>query len=121
MALSSGSGCDMKRKLNLDDTSSKRVKQESEINPWTGQKYSKQYFDILAKRKDLPVHDQKDDFVKMLRENQVVVLQGETGSGKTTQVRNASLSFRFISPRIVNGGRHADNVMSRYSVHFNSS
>lgn len=36
-------------------------------------------------------------FMKTLRENQSVVLEGETGSGKTTQVRNPS------APQLVPG------------------
>ncbi|HMJ91980.1 MAG TPA: helicase-related protein, partial [Candidatus Acidoferrum sp.] len=35
---------------------------------------------------DLPITVRKDDIVRAIRENQVVVLAGETGSGKTTQI-----------------------------------
>ncbi len=35
---------------------------------------------------DLPITSRKDDIVRAIRENQVVVLAGETGSGKTTQI-----------------------------------
>jgi pre-mRNA-splicing factor ATP-dependent RNA helicase DHX15/PRP43 len=56
-----------------------------DVNPWTNQKYSQKYYDILVKRKELPVFEQRDDFLNNLRNNQVIVLQGETGSGKTTQ------------------------------------
>ena len=48
--------------------------------------YSSNYFDILEKRQTLPVWEQKEDFLKKFKENQVMVLEGETGSGKTTQV-----------------------------------
>ncbi len=34
----------------------------------------------------LPISARKDDIVRAIRENQVVVLAGETGSGKTTQI-----------------------------------
>jgi pre-mRNA-splicing factor ATP-dependent RNA helicase DHX15/PRP43 len=34
----------------------------------------------------LPVWHQKEDFLQVLKKNQVLVLVGETGSGKTTQV-----------------------------------
>lgn len=36
--------------------------------------------------KDLPVYAQKDRILETLRENQVVVVQSPTGSGKTTQI-----------------------------------
>ena len=35
---------------------------------------------------DLPITARKDDIVRAIRENQVVVIAGETGSGKTTQI-----------------------------------
>lgn len=56
------------------------------LNPYTGRPYSQRYHEILAKRKQLPVWEQKDEFLDMLRKNQTIVLVGETGSGKTTQI-----------------------------------
>ncbi|WCJ22352.1 RNA helicase family protein [Euphorbia peplus] len=56
------------------------------INRWNGRPYSQRYYDILEKRKTLPVWQQKDEFLKVLSASQVVVLVGETGSGKTTQI-----------------------------------
>src|SRR5947207_553754 len=35
---------------------------------------------------DLPISARKDEIVAAIRENQVVVIAGETGSGKTTQI-----------------------------------
>src|SRR5579859_3762960 len=35
---------------------------------------------------DLPITARKDDIVSAIRTNQVVVIAGETGSGKTTQI-----------------------------------
>lgn len=89
-----------KRKVSLfdvvDDTSlstklSKSVnggsiKLPSGINRWNAKPFSQRYYDILEKRKTLPVWQQKDDFLKVLKENQTLVLVGETGSGKTTQI-----------------------------------
>jgi pre-mRNA-splicing factor ATP-dependent RNA helicase DHX15/PRP43 len=56
------------------------------LNQYTKKMYSQRYFDILAKRKTLPVFEYKDKFMKMLDENNTIVLVGETGSGKTTQI-----------------------------------
>ncbi|KAK4848252.1 hypothetical protein QYF36_010834 [Acer negundo] len=56
------------------------------VNSWNGKPYSQRYFDILEKRKTLPVWHQKDDFLQVLKANQVLILVGETGSGKTTQI-----------------------------------
>lgn len=56
------------------------------MNPWTGRPYSQRYYEILEKRKTLPVWQQKDEFLQALKDNQSLILVGETGSGKTTQV-----------------------------------
>ncbi|OXB43869.1 hypothetical protein B1J92_F07139g [Nakaseomyces glabratus] len=56
------------------------------INPFTGNQFSEKYFGILKVRKDLPVHAQRAEFLKIYQENQIMVFVGETGSGKTTQI-----------------------------------
>ncbi|GJN31289.1 hypothetical protein PR202_gb19671 [Eleusine coracana subsp. coracana] len=56
------------------------------INRWNGRPYSARYHEILEKRRTLPVWQQKDDFLRVLRDNQTLILVGETGSGKTTQI-----------------------------------
>ncbi|TFJ87523.1 hypothetical protein NSK_000874 [Nannochloropsis salina CCMP1776] len=56
------------------------------INPHTNRPYSSKYHDILAKRRNLPVYEFLDDLLAKVKKNQVVVVEGETGSGKTTQI-----------------------------------
>jgi len=58
----------------------------AQINPFTHQAYSQRYQKILEKRKTLPVYAQRDEFKKHLKESNTLVLVGETGSGKTTQI-----------------------------------
>jgi pre-mRNA-splicing factor ATP-dependent RNA helicase DHX15/PRP43 len=87
---------DRKRKLSLFDQlddSRDPNKPKVQINgamplisTMTGRPYTQRYFDILEKRKTLPVWQQKAEFIKMLAANQIIILVGETGSGKTTQV-----------------------------------
>lgn len=60
--------------------------QVDQWNQFTRQKFSKRYFDILEKRVLLPVHKQRDEFLDAVSKNQIVLLVGETGSGKTTQI-----------------------------------
>lgn len=67
-------------------------KKESTVNPYTGRQYSKKYYDILQKRKALPAFDAKDNILKLIEENQILIIQGETGSGKTTQIPQFLLS-----------------------------
>lgn len=63
-----------------------RKLENGKINPFTGNKYSSKYAEILKVRRDLPVHAQRDEFLKIYQENQIMVFVGETGSGKTTQI-----------------------------------
>ncbi|CAI5508903.1 unnamed protein product [Closterium sp. Naga37s-1] len=56
------------------------------INPYNGRPYTQRYFDILEKRKTLPVWQQKQEFVDLLKKQQIIVLVGETGIGKSTQI-----------------------------------
>jgi pre-mRNA-splicing factor ATP-dependent RNA helicase DHX38/PRP16 len=41
---------------------------------------------IAEQRKFLPVYSVRDEMIQVIRENQVVIVVGETGSGKTTQM-----------------------------------
>ncbi len=55
-------------------------------NPFTGEKFSQKYFDILKIRRSLPVHSQREEFLSIFHKTQIMVFVGETGSGKTTQI-----------------------------------
>lgn len=83
----------MKRKLNLgtDDnsSSSRSSKSPAPLNSegethckWTGRAYTPRYYEILRKRKALPVYEFRDELIEKVNSSQVVVVEGETGSGK---------------------------------------
>lgn len=58
------------------------------------------YFDLHKKRIQLPVFEYKDEFMSLLKNNQCIVLVGETGSGKTTQIPQwyiNSFFFQFLT------------------------
>ncbi|KAN0128988.1 P-loop containing nucleoside triphosphate hydrolase protein [Lactarius tabidus] len=55
-------------------------------NPFTRLPHSPQYHKILEARKKLPVFTQMDEFYKIFTKHQIIVMVGETGSGKTTQI-----------------------------------
>ncbi|KAG5439636.1 hypothetical protein PCK2_000770 [Pneumocystis canis] len=56
------------------------------MNPFNNVLFSEKYFNILKKRQQLPVHAQRDEFLKMFHSSQTLIFVGETGSGKTTQI-----------------------------------
>ncbi|KAF9242809.1 P-loop containing nucleoside triphosphate hydrolase protein [Melanogaster broomeanus] len=59
---------------------------EHDINPFTKTPHTPQYKKILEARKKLPVYAQMDQFYDMFNSHQIIVMVGETGSGKTTQI-----------------------------------
>ena len=66
---------------------------------------------IKDQRKLLPVYECREDLLQVIRENQVVVVVGETGSGKTTQ---ASRHQR--SPQITALDCESDSSLSTREV-----
>jgi pre-mRNA-splicing factor ATP-dependent RNA helicase DHX15/PRP43 len=60
-------------------------------NPYTQQPYSQKYLDILTMRKKLPIFQQRKEFTRIMTSVNCMVLVGETGSGKTTQIPQFAL------------------------------
>nr|XP_018679353.1 PREDICTED: probable pre-mRNA-splicing factor ATP-dependent RNA helicase DEAH2 isoform X2 [Musa acuminata subsp. malaccensis] len=69
------------------------------VNRWSGRPYSQRYHEILEKRKTLPVWQQKEEFLHVLKANQTLILVGETGSGKTTQIPQFVLECEDLGKR----------------------
>lgn len=63
---------------------------KSKQNPLTGQPFSDNYYKILEDRKKLPVFEFLDTLEQAVDSNQVIIVEGETGSGKTTQIPQVS-------------------------------
>ncbi|KAG2342230.1 P-loop containing nucleoside triphosphate hydrolase protein [Suillus weaverae] len=59
---------------------------EHNINPFTNQPHTAQYKKILEARKSLPVFAHMAEFYKIFNKHQIIIMVGETGSGKTTQI-----------------------------------
>ena len=89
-------------KKSKEPTSSMSQPTDSNINRFTNQTYSHQYFELFKKRRQLPVWDYKEAFMATLQKNQVTVLVGETGSGKTTQIPQWCVDFALSLP-VANG------------------
>lgn len=60
--------------------------EESLVNVFTEKQHSQRYFELLKKRRELPVYQFREKFIHLVQNNQIVILVGETGSGKTTQI-----------------------------------
>ncbi|GFR73815.1 pre-mRNA-splicing factor ATP-dependent RNA helicase DHX15 [Elysia marginata] len=57
-----------------------------QLNPFTGLPFTPRYYELFRKRSQLPVWEYKERFTDMVTKHQTIVLVGETGSGKTTQI-----------------------------------
>ncbi|CAH0555809.1 unnamed protein product [Brassicogethes aeneus] len=64
--------------LKLPGTKEKKEPQLTEVE--------KKIMDIEECKKSLPIFPFRDEFINAVRENQVLIIEGETGSGKTTQI-----------------------------------
>ena len=59
--------------------------EDQPTNPWNGEPRSARYFELLKRRRGLPASAARGDFLAKYHESQVMIVIGETGSGKTTQ------------------------------------
>ena len=59
---------------------------EPNTNPLTGRPFTPNYRKLLVTRQKLPVYQFLDDLLTQVSGSQSVVVEGETGSGKTTQI-----------------------------------
>lgn len=75
--------------------------------------------ELLEIRKTLPIYQHKDEILKYVAENQVVVIIGETGSGKSTQIPQFLISsnkgqIAVTQPRRVAASSLAQRVSEEY-------
>ncbi|KAL7068854.1 helicase associated domain-containing family protein [Cryptosporidium serpentis] len=72
--------------LDLEEKEKKGLENEGNLNRWNDNKpFSDRYYELRKFRKSLPAWSERKAFCKLLKKNQVVILVGDTGSGKTTQ------------------------------------
>lgn len=75
-----------------------QLEESGEINPYTNKPYSKNYYKILETRMKLPVYERKDEIIEAVRNSKVTIIEGSTGSGKTTQIPRFLLEANIIDP-----------------------
>lgn len=88
---SSASSKPKSRYFNIDQarqTFSKRLK-------------SNNYCKLLAKRQELPVYQHRENILQAIRKNNVLVIAGETGSGKSTQIPQFIVEVRSSSINVL--------------------
>ncbi|XP_012286873.1 ATP-dependent RNA helicase DHX36 [Orussus abietinus] len=68
-------------KLKRNDTMNKKL-----LDELKARETSSEYTHMLQFRKKLPAYKKKEEIIKLINDNQVIVISGETGCGKTTQV-----------------------------------
>jgi pre-mRNA-splicing factor ATP-dependent RNA helicase DHX15/PRP43 len=94
-----------------------------EINPLTTKAYSANYFVLRKVAQNLPVSQQIPRLLSIIKQHNIVVVVGETGSGKTTQLPKAILlddEFRKSGKKIAltQNRRLAAQLVSRLEPDF---
>ena len=56
-------------------------------------RYEPFFPEVITYPEELPVSERRDDIMNAIRDNQVVIIAGETGSGKTTQIPKMCLEL----------------------------
>ncbi|KAH1019590.1 hypothetical protein HUJ04_009384, partial [Dendroctonus ponderosae] len=74
---------DNKRRLTIDEIAKE---DERIIRDFSEKKLSSKYGEMLGARKKLPAWTLRNDILNFIQQSQVVVISGETGCGKSTQV-----------------------------------
>ncbi|KAI3381932.1 hypothetical protein SNEBB_010814 [Seison nebaliae] len=82
-----------KKKRYMNQTYGEFIKDSKTDQEEIDQKEMKE--EMLQQRRRLPIYQVKDDIIRLVRETQVLICVGETGSGKTTQLTQYLLNAGF--------------------------
>ncbi|XP_017954934.1 probable ATP-dependent RNA helicase spindle-E [Drosophila navojoa] len=84
-----------KRTLDELDSDDDEVLMKDLPSVRSDEEYYKKYRFDLNRNKNLPIYEQREEILEAIKENPVVILKGETGCGKTTQVPQYILDEAF--------------------------
>lgn len=68
-------------------------KQSNQQNRPAPRRYEPLIPEVITYPEELPVSERREDIMEAIRDNQVVIIAGETGSGKTTQIPKMCLDL----------------------------
>lgn len=88
-----GGGTNRARKQGDKQGNSKGNQQGGKQNRPAPHRYEPFIPEVITYPEELPVSERRDDIMNAIRENQVVIIAGETGSGKTTQIPKMCLEL----------------------------
>lgn len=71
----------------------KRNQQGGKQNHTAPHRYEPFIPEVITYPEELPVSERREDIMNAIRDNQVVIIAGETGSGKTTQIPKMCLEL----------------------------
>ncbi|KAI6649526.1 Pre-mRNA-splicing factor ATP-dependent RNA helicase DHX15-like isoform X2 [Oopsacas minuta] len=86
-------------------------------------KRSANYYKLLSRRKSLPIWQYKDPIIKLIKNTQVLLFDGETGSGKSTQIPqwcleiNKTIRVVCVQPRRIAAISLAQRVAQEMDVY----
>ncbi|CAK9812236.1 ATP-dependent DNA/RNA helicase DHX36 [Anthophora quadrimaculata] len=66
------------------------------LKEYSAKQFSREYVNMVKFRLKLPAFQKQSEILELLKENQVVVISGETGCGKTTQVAQFILDDQIV-------------------------
>lgn len=83
-----------------DDTSDGEDRQPNKKvltkNPYTNIPYSQRFYKLLDQRSKLPAFKAHEQFLELLETDDIIVIKGETGSGKTTQIPQFLMGSKYV-------------------------
>ena len=93
-------------------------KTEAQLEEERRQANLSQFEQIQIQRRSLPVYQCREEFLNLIRDHQVLVVEGETGSGKTTQLlqylleEEVRLNLRVTPPAAPRAANDTDGAVS---------